>query len=150
MKSKTGKLEPIHIILGLMALAMAAILFFYNHVPIKAYYDQGNQELVITPGFLYTLEGYSFGYDPWHIKYPVREETLLPLSAQTDREYRFQGVPGTSNAGMDIMITYRDILTGKRSETWIHTNRWNSETRIVVSGDSGDRSFMIVIGSDET
>lgn len=146
MKRLSQKLREIKtedwIIRGFCLFLALLFLSMYLATPrahIKVYYDREAEELVIVPKFLYTLEGYSFGYDPWQYTYVVHEETLLPLSTQTDREYRFQGVPGTKDAGMDVLISYRNILTGKRLETWLHTERRNSETTIVVSGYSGGK-----------
>lgn len=106
---KTGD-KCILIGIGLLPVFILIGLFFKHHVPMKAYYDKEAQELVISPGFLYTLEGYEIE----HIyPYPEEEEILLPLFESSEPEYRFSGVYGDHFVGEEILIYYRNSLTGE-------------------------------------
>lgn len=142
MKSKTGKLNPFNVILGLIALGLVVVLYFYNHVPLKGYYDQNRQELVIQSGFLYSLEDYSFGYRDTYA-YPVVEEILTPLSAPTDPEYRFQAVSGDYSAGIDLLISYRDCLSGELHSNWIQVEREDSRNSFWIFGGGVSVSFTV-------
>ena len=116
--------------LGLMALVMAVIIFFYNHVPMKGYYDEENRALVISPGLLYTLEGY-------HAEVIYGDEFLLFSSEPGDRDLRFDLalVAGAYNSAYtEIRITYRDRLTGK-------TGNWEIQVHQQLQQSYGSYEF---------
>lgn len=136
MKFKDLKTEDKRILIGLCLLpvVITVLLFFKHHVPMKAYYDEDAKELVISPGFLYTLEDYSFTYFKLYT-YPSVEEILLPVAGTTDSEYRFRGVPGDHTAGIDLLVSYRDSLTGGSGSAVIHVKRFNDWNSFDIFGD---------------
>lgn len=109
----------------LLAIFVVVRVFMIHYVPIKeAYYDEEAKELVISPGWFYTLEGYRIDHSRTY-----SEEILLPVHGDTETELRFRPVPGNYAAHEEIWIDYRDSLTGKSGHSTLSIDRindWNS------------------------
>ena len=135
MKEKLKGLKPKHyifILLGVLAIAVLTQLFFYHHVPVKMYFDEETQEVVISPGFLYTLDGYTIDSRG---TIPADELSLLPLADPSEPDYRFRPIPGDHGAEEEIWIHYRDSLTGERLTTKIRSMRFNGLNFFDISVD---------------
>lgn len=125
MKERLKKLKWKHCVfaaVGLLLVVIMAHLFSIHHVPIKVYYDEENTEVVVAPGFLYTLES----YDVQKIA-GKGEKAMLPLSDSADSEYRFRAeAEKGENVIERIWIRSRNDLTGERETREIEVSRqWN-------------------------
>lgn len=113
---------------GILAV-LAAILvpsFLREHVPVKWYYDRTSDELVISPGLLYTLEGYTL-QETGEYGGVYDTEVMLPLSEFSDSEYRFCPIFGDHYGvpfGLqEIVVSSRSALSGRIREERIHITR---------------------------
>ena len=73
----------------LLVIFVVVRVFMIHHVPMKVHYDKEAKELVISPGWFYTLEEYSI------YTYSIYDDTqnaLFPLSVPSDPVYRFRPV----------------------------------------------------------
>lgn len=89
---------------------------------MKVHYDKEAKELVISPGWFYTLEEYSI------YTYSIYDDTqnaLFPLSVPSDPVYRFRPVLDNPSAMAmeEFWIYYRDNLTGEISVTRLTVER---------------------------
>ena len=104
----------------LLVIFVVVRVFMIHHVPMKVHYDKEARELVISPGWFYTLEGYRIDHSRTY-----SEEILLPVPGDTETELRFRPVPGNYAAHEEIWIDYRDSLTGKSGHSTLSIDRIN-------------------------
>lgn len=106
----------------LLVIFVVVRVFMIHHVPMKVHYDKEAKELVISPGWFYTLEEYSI------YTYSIYDDTqnaLFPLSVPSDPVYRFRPVLDNPSAMAmeEFWIYYRDNLTGEISVTRLTVER---------------------------
>lgn len=121
------KLKPKHYIfmaVGLLTVIILRNLFTTNHIPARVSYDKETREVIISPGWFYTLEGYETRHS-----IPEGAEALPPLSAPTDPEYRFRVTTDKESIQEEMVIYTRDELTGKPKFHVLDVHRqWESTT----------------------
>lgn len=96
------------LIIGLIA-GLCANNFLHNRKPIEMNYSDETQELIITAGPLYALDGhteetYTILYKNFHHK------RVLQLSSESDAEYRFQVV---KCSGVQYLTIYYHDYNGQ-------------------------------------
>lgn len=130
MKVSQRRIAAMSVLFG---MAVIGFLFFTHRTPVKAHYERGTQEVVISPGFLYSLEE----YDTWDRKqfHIDSNEILKPLSNISDKEYRFCRTSGDSEE-QKLVIFYRDALTGNRASVILRVVRISELNYVGVFGDS--------------
>lgn len=129
MKASRRRIVIMSVFFGIVAIGF---LFFTNRTPVKARYERDTQEIVIYPGFLYSLEGYCT-LDSKNVLVHSNE-ILKPLSNITDKEYRFCRISGDTEE-QKLVISYRDALTGERADSILRVERYRELNWLGVFGD---------------
>lgn len=128
MKASRKRIAVVSILIG---GAIAGFLLLTHRAPVTARYERDTQEVVISPGFLYSLED----YDIWDRKQvPINSnEILKPLSNISDEEYRFCRISGDSEE-QKLVIFYRNALTGERASVILRVVRLSEGDYVGVFG----------------
>lgn len=120
MRERLKKIRPGHqlliVVLVLAAVAGVRLFHSYRALPIKGYYDQEKQQVVLYPGLLYTLEGY-------FTEVIYGEDFLSSSSEPGDKELRFDLALGEKGSDTEIWVTVRDSLTGRTQRHQVDVHR---------------------------
>lgn len=119
------------LLIGVLVIGVVLLLL---RTPLKLHYDQSTNELIISAGPFYTLEG--------HQEYVLSDDDILIYISASDSECRFHCIPG-GTATQKLIISYSDIM-GKYSEVVFEVERIGGLDLFRVTQKGGPISYQFL------